>query len=331
MVEFEHRDEGQYNGRQVALRPGGDLRRLRTRALTCFPIVALAVTANLACGSTALAQQPDEQPQQDPTWVLSSGVSVTLFPNKDVYPVYMADPHRPTNVLAETFILGGGMPDTDGPLTRLGAGGRFGILRIGPREPEGRAWQVSIEAGLDALFDSRHRLDAAGWDGNYGLTVTTASNSSPLALKLGLLHISAHVGDEYQARTGYDRINYSRDEASVGVAWRWSPRWRVYGEAGAGYRRGDPALEPWRIQSGIEYESGPGPCGRRFACYVAVNVSTMEERNWRVDETVDVGIVIHGVGRTTRIFVEWHDGRPTVNEFFRDSLSSLSLGIKVDL
>ena len=144
-------------------------RRLRRNAISRFSIVATAVAAVFASGSTALAQQ------EDPTWVLSSGASFTLFPSGDLYPVYVADPHRPTNVLAESFTLGGSIPDTDSPLTRLGAGGRFGVLRFGPARPEGRAWQVSIEAGFDSLFDSGNRLDAAGWDGNYGLTVTTTS------------------------------------------------------------------------------------------------------------------------------------------------------------
>jgi uncharacterized protein DUF1207 len=295
-----------------------------------FPLVASAAAAILAAGSTALAQQQQGQTPQDPTWVLSSGATLTLFPSGDVYPVYVADPHRPTNVIVESIVLGGGIPDTESPLTRLGAGGRFGMLRFDPARPGGRAWQVSIEAGFDALFDSQHRLDVAGWDGNYGVTVTTAS-SNRLALKIGVLHVSAHVGDEYQTRTGRERINYTREELIVGVAWRWSPHWRAYGETGAAYHRGDPALEPWRVQSGIEYESGRGPCGQRFACYTAVDVSTMQERNWRVDVTVEAGVVMPGPGRTSRMFLEWHDGRSTANEFFRDSLSSLSVGLKIDL
>jgi len=43
------------------------------------------------------------------------------------------------------------------------------------------------------------------------------------------------------------------------------------------------------------------------------------------------GIVLQGLGRTSRIFLELHNGRPTANEFFRDSVSSLSLGLKIDL
>jgi hypothetical protein len=253
---------------------------------------------------------------------------MTLFPSGDVYPVYVADPHRPTNVIAESAIIGSGIPDTDSPLTRLGAGGRFGMLRIGPATSDGRSWQVSIEAGFDAVFDSQNRLDAVGWDGNYGLTVTTAS-SRRLALKIAVLHVSAHVGDEHQARTGRTRINYTREELAVGAVWRWSPRWLTYGETGWGYRRGNELLEPWRVQSGLEYVSRPG--GQRFAWYGAADVSAMQERDWRVDVTVDAGIVTRGIGRTSRIFLEWHDGRPTVNEFFLDSTQSLSLGLKIDL
>ena len=286
--------------------------------------VVCTIAAVVASGSTVLAQQPSAQPQQDPV------ASVTLFPSGDVYPVYVADPHRPTNLLAGSALFRHTIPEVDGPLIRLNAGGRFGMVRIGPTKPGGRAWQVSIEAGFDALFDSENRLDVVGWDGNYGLTVTTAS-SRRLALKIAMLHVSAHAGDEYQERTGYERINYTREEVSVGAAWRWSPQWRAYGEAGVAYGHRDTANEPWRVQSGIEFDSGLGPCGQRFSCYAAVDVSTMQERKWRVDVTANVGIALHGLGRTSRIFLEWHDGRPTPNEFFRDSIVSLSVGLKIDL
>lgn len=298
--------------------------------MTRLPLVVFAASAILASGSAALAQQPTGEPPQDPTKALSSGRVLTLFPSGDVYHVYVADPHRPTNALVESSIFDNTIPDMGSPITRLAAGGHFGMLRIGPAKPGGLTWQVSIEAGFDALFDAKNRLDAVGWDGNYGLTVTTAS-SSRLGLKIAVLHVSAHLGDEYQERTGRERINYTREEVAVGVAWQWSPRWRTYVETGGAYRMGHPSLETWRAQSGLEFESGPGPCGQKFACFAAVDVSTFEERRWRVDVTANVGIVVHGLGRTTRLFVEWHDGRPTPNEFFLDSLSSLSVGLRIDL
>lgn len=50
-----------------------------------------------------------------------------------------------------------------------------------------------------------------------------------------------------------------------------------------------------------------------------------------MDVTVEVGIAIRGAERTSRLFLEWHDGRPTVSDFFKDSMSTLSLGLKIDL
>jgi Protein of unknown function (DUF1207) len=305
-----------------------------TYAASCpgrLSLVAFATAVTLACvPSPLLAQQQNAPGEQEATWVLSSGRSLTLFPSGEVYPLYVADPHRATNVIAEDFTIGGSIPATLSPLTRLGAGGRFGVLRVEPGRADGRSWQVSLEAGLDALFDSQNRLDVVGWDGNYGLTVTTASNSR-VALKFAAQHVSAHVGDEYQERTERTRLNYTREELNVGAAFRWSSHWRAYGETGWAYRMGDPSLEPWRVQMGIQGETGPGRCGSHLACYVAADFSSMQERDWRVDKTVDVGIAVRGVGRTTRIFLEWHDGRPTVNEFFTESISSISVGLKIDL
>lgn len=252
---------------------------------------------------------------------------MTLFPGEDIYSVYVADPHRPTNVIEETFIIGGGLPDTQSPLNHLGAGGRFGILRIGSPRPAGRSWQVSIEAGLDALFDSKNRLDVVGWDGNYGLTLTTSS-TRPLAFKFAVSHVSGHLGDEYQDRTGRPRTNYTREEFSVGAGWRWFPRWRAYAETGVGYRRGNSMLQPWRLQWGAEYES---VAGRRVGHYAAADLSAMQERGWRVDTTIEGGVVVRNAGRASRLFLRWHDGRPTASEVFRDSIGTFSFAFRIDL
>jgi hypothetical protein len=71
--------------------------------------------------------------------------------------------------------------------------------------------------------------------------------------------------------------------------------------------------------------------GKGYRCYVAADFSSMQERDWRVDGAIEFGIVVRRAGRASRIFVAWHDGRPTVTEFYRDSLSTVSVGIKTDL
>ena len=145
---------------------------------------------------------PDEasEPRRGPTWTYASGRTLKLFPGGDLFPIDVAHPHRPTNTILVDFTRVD-IEDTKSPRSRLSAGGRFGVLKIDPPSPGGRSWQISVDAGLDALFDSQNNQDAIGWDGNYGLTVTTASGG-PLALKVSLLHTSAHMGDEYADRTG---------------------------------------------------------------------------------------------------------------------------------
>jgi hypothetical protein len=117
-----------------------------------------------------------------------------LFPGGDVYPAYFADPHRPANALAVQLHTGTAVDHAEGVRTWLSAGGRFGILRLAPRDAAGRSWQISVEAGFNAQYDSENRMDNVGYDGNYGFTLATTTGQGTLALKLALHHVSGHVG-----------------------------------------------------------------------------------------------------------------------------------------
>jgi hypothetical protein len=253
-----------------------------------------------------------------------------VFPAGDIVPVYVADPHRPNNVLEERFHTHTEIAETAGLRTALAAGGRFGILRIDPPTRAGRAWQVSIDAGLDAVFDSKHKLDAVGWDGNYGLSVTTASES-PWSLRFALQHLSAHLGDEYQDRTGRRRLNYTREEIAAGAVRRFGPRWRAYGEIGGAYKTRSDIRDPWRIQGGIEHEGARRFFRNEFTWYAAADLQSMQERNWRMDVAVEAGMVKWTSARAYRIGASYVDGRPTLGEFTDLSERFLSLFLKVDM
>lgn len=293
----------------------------------------VAVAGLICCSIPAAdlrAQTTLPGTQHEPVWTRPSGTRVELLPAGDVYPVYVADPHRATNAIELGVHAARDIPETRSPRARLSAGGRFGMLRISSGRPGGRSLQVSIEAGLDALFDSQNKADAVGWDGHYGLAVTTASGSR-LALKIAVLHVSAHLGDEYQHRANLERINYTREELSLGAAWRFSPRWRAYGETGVAYHQGSSQQQPWRLQWGLEHASRPRLWGGRFARYAAADFSTMEERDWRLDTTIQGGIVTRSNGREARLFLQLHDGRPSIGEFYRFSETVVTLGFRIDL
>jgi Protein of unknown function (DUF1207) len=300
---------------------------LRIRAVA---VVVFASITYLLSADNVRAQSASPESQREPTWTRPSGSRFELFPAGDVFPVFVADPHRPTNSIQLGLYPDPEIPAARSPRPLLSAGGRFGMLRFESAGPIRRSWQISIEAGLDTVFDSQNRLDAIGWDGNYGLTLTTAS-ASRLALKVAVQHVSAHLGDEYHERTGVQRLNYTREEVAFGAGWRFSPRWRGYGETGIAYRQGNDELEPWRVQVGIEYESKPNVWAGRFATYVAMDLSSMQERLWRLDSTLQGGIVTRSNGRTMRLFLELRDGRPTMGEFYKISETVITIGYKVDL
>jgi Protein of unknown function (DUF1207) len=296
-------------------------------ALVCLAIV-LTIGSDTFAGQHTGADKVEEQAAT--TWQPSETRSIELFPAGDIFPVYAADPHRPTNLLAVGFYSRTRIPETSSPRTTLSGGGRFGVLRIDSSTPGGRSWQVSLDAGLDALFDSQYRNDGIGWDGNYGLTVTTTSKASPFAFKLAVLHVSAHLGDEYEERTHARRVNYTREELAIAAAWQPRSRARLYAELGAAYLMRSDDQRRLRWQMGSEYESAPTMFGGRMAWYGAADFSLFEERDWRLDTSLQGGLVTRNKGRTYRLYSQWYDGRPTLGQFTAYSEAALSFGLKMD-
>ena len=290
----------------------------------------VAPSSGLAFAQAPLPGQPVDE-QKPPAWEATTTTTIHLFPPGEIYPPYVADPHRPTNAVVVGFYPRIRVPEASSPRTFLAGGGHIGVLRIESSAPGGRFWQVSIDAGLDALFDSQFKNDAIGWDGNYGLTVTTATSTSPLAYRVALLHLSAHVGDEYQERTNTERINYTREELALGLAWRFRPHRRAYGELAYAYLIRSDGQDRWRWQSGVEYQARPSVFGGRMAWYGAVDLSALEERDWRLDTSLQGGLVTRSAGHAYRIFAQWYDGRATLGQFSRYSEASFSIGLKLDI
>jgi hypothetical protein len=292
----------------------------------------VALVALVAVPHIAAAEVTASPPASaiDSELAKESGSPVLLFPDQLLYPLYVADPHRNCFSVQYLQFTDVGIADAGNTRFSLKAGGRFGLLRFGTGDMTDRGWQFDVEGGLNAQFDIDHDLDAIGWEGKYGLMLST-NQSDPPALKLGINHISSHVGDEYAERTGRLRIGYTRHELAAGVSWAMTTRWRSYLDAGWGYDlKNDIMQEPGRVQAGLEYEGQRTMLGRSAAWYAAVDAASWQERDWRVDMTVQTGIVVHRSSRTWRIGIEYHNGRPTMGEFFRDSEEYISAGLWID-
>lgn len=266
-----------------------------------------------------------------PSDEVSDPGAMTLFPSGDLYPQYAADPHRVGFGVQRLSFTDVRIPSSGDSRVAIRAGGRLGIVRIHPSGNEERGWQVSLEGGFNTQFDADHSLDNIGWDGRYGLVITTAQ-SRQWAFKFGLLHDSSHVGDEYMERTGRKRIGYTRHELAAGAGWFPDKRLLLYGEAGWGYELSNERLqEPGRIQFGLAYESFPTPEKGRIGWYGAADLSAMEERDWRVDRSLQTGLAARSGGRTWRFGIEWYRGRPPIGEFFQITEEYVSVGLWIDI
>jgi len=261
----------------------------------------------------------------------SEAGSVSFLPPENLYPPSLADPQRVEFGVQWLSFTRAAIPDSGDSRVSLRAGGQFGILRADGSGADNRAWQVDLLGGFNAQFDADHSLDNIGWDGRYGLLITTG-RSGGAAFKFGALHDSSHVGDEYVKRTGRARIGYTRHELAAGVSVPLGGRWRTYAEGGWGYQPGNSELmKPGRGQAGLEYQSCPGTREGCTGWYGAVDASAMEERDWRIDTALQMGLVARSGGRTWRIGIEWYRGRPPIGEFFQYTESSISLGLWLDV
>lgn len=293
-------------------------------------IIAWCALACVCLAPVRAQASPDDPPDQ-PVQERDSGRRLLLFPSGSLYKPYIADPHRVGFGLVMHQYIDPDIPDSGSQRATLKAGGRLGLVGWLPKDPSsGARWQLTLEAGLDAQFDVGFSLDSIGWDGNYGPQLT-AIWPSGLSLKTGMLHTSSHVGDEYAERTGRLRIGYTREEIILGLSHTFKRRWRPYAEGGWAYKNSSDVQAPGRLQAGLEYEVPESLWQKRLGWYWAVDLSAMEERAWSLDVSAQLGVLIVSPGRSWRIGLEYHDGRPALGEFYQRDENYVALGLWLDV
>ncbi len=287
--------------------------------------LALLATILLLAPIRVQAQEANQLEDETGVEEEARGLLV-LFPDADFYPPYLADPMRAQSALILGPVLDSEIPESGDARFIVRLGGRFPLFRMHPEgEPE-LGLQLDFEGGFLGHFDISNSLDNIGWDGIFGLLLTWKPDPS-LAFRVGTLHDSAHVGDEYSDRTGRTRIGYTRQEIVVGASWLASSQWRVYAEGGYGFSL-DDFQAPLRLQAGVEFTGQRRFWNGQFRWYGALDLGVYEESNWGVRTTTQLGIVLP-TGRSShryRLALEYSDGRSTLGEFFHHEESYLGLG-----
>ena len=269
----------------------------------------------------------------DRTIALHDDWLLLLVPGRALYPIYIADPRRPTFSFSRMYFSKIEIDETGDDRLAVRLGGRIGLLRLHKAGDPDHGLELDIEAGFIGQFDLDHAYDNIGWSGVWGFHLAWALPGG-FAIRTGLMHDSSHVGDEYAERTGRQRIEYTREEIPLGLSWAFTERWRIYLEgAYANVLRNEEIMEPWRVQYGLEYVSPKSFWKGRFGWYAAVDVSHFEENDWDQNLSFQLGLLLRakGIVRDYRIGVEYYDGRSQIGEFFQDDETYVAFGIWIDI
>ncbi len=238
---------------------------------------------------------------------------VVLLPEESLYAPYLASLRFPEFRFGYLTVSDDSIAGTEDTRWDLRAGRHVPLIRFG------EDWQFGAFGGLKALFDAGREADNVAWDGVFGLSLSRRLDDAR-ALRLEYEHQSAHLGDELVARTGRTRIEYSRQEISLGYSSRPSPRVRLYAEGGWGFDLTNETLqEPWRGQAGLEVGIPRTKTASTdhldWGPFLAVDLESMQERNWGVDTTVQAGIYGLRQRDVWRFGLEFRDGRIPYGEF----------------
>ncbi len=280
------------------------------------------------------AEKQKNQPSknfEDTSFEISEDQVVYLFPQGDLYPFNIADPHRVGLSFQYLNYTESEIPNAGDNRFYLKGGGNIGIFRVANKCEPDHGWQLNVIGGFDAMFDIAESLDNIGWDGNYGITLTADPDSDWL-YKIGMLHTSSHFGDEYIEKTGRTRIGYTRQELLLGISLLLTKKWRLYGEGGWGFDLGNTYLmEPWRLKGGVEFISEETVWKDRASWYAAIDIQSWEEGDWDFDVSSQIGMEINSAGRRARLGFEYYEGRVPIGEFFQYYENYISFGFWVDI
>lgn len=244
-----------------------------------------------------------------------------IRPRGFVYSTYWAsaaEPRLATHLIEER---------NDGTFVDSHIGGRFGILRFGPKDrPEG--FQLDLLGGAK-LRQNSGDLDVQATDYRYDVIGTYGAG--PHRFKFGFYHVSAHAGDEFLLKNpNFHRLNFFRDTLVTGYSYYPISQARLYAEMG--WAVDHEISEPWEFQFGIDL----GPCrstGIRGAPFLAMNVHLREELDfggnfavqagwaWRGEDTLD------GILRTGAYFYE---GASPHFSFFAEQEQQIGWGLWYD-
>lgn len=246
-----------------------------------------------------------------------------LMPEGLIYRSYIAAPREPR--FASRWIH----ERDKGWLWDAALGGRVGLLRYGTLDtlwPEG--FQLDFAGAAFPRLDLENDRDVVSTDFRVGIPLTFRRGR--LEAKLGYVHLSSHLGDEYWLRyPGRTRRNYVRDSFVLGLGVRPNEDVRLYAEADWAFYEDDGA-KPWEFQFGVEYAPGQ-PTPATGAPFFAVNSRLREDVDFSGNFTLQTGWMWRGrTGYALRAGLQYFNGMLDLGQFHDEHEEQVGIGVWYD-
>ncbi len=303
--------------------------------MACTPNVRAEVPARPSAGSTGETTRSgtDEAAIVLDTTLKLGDAELEFLPLRTRYPRYLADPRRPRFGGAVGRTLGDPVPGASESRIFLDLGVSRTFLELRPSPTSDSALQLDVQAAVFTEFDLVEQLDSIGWDGWYGFHLSW-DTGTPLVLKLGLRHLSAHLGDEYEEKTGHMRTGYTREDVSFALAYRLLPGTAAYAEYGYAYHLGSPDTQARQLlEYGIAHDAPGLWLGGTLGYYAGVHVKQFQENDWKPDLSAQLGLAFRRSpsGLVVRIpAIEVYTGRAILGEMAGERESYVSVGTWID-
>lgn len=254
----------------------------------------------------------------------NSEVTLTFSPVDKIYRPYKADPRYPRNIAKILEYTSSNIDNVKSTRYEIGLGGMFSVARYHSVSNSKKAVQLDIGASIYSEYDVYNSLDNIGWDGVIATNLSFYIDKG-LYGKLGVLHISSHLGDEYIQETGRERIHYTRNEYNAGISLEKDMRY--YLEIGYGYGKNAASLESeWRFQIGADYEFNY-VLFKYYRPFFALDAQSYEEDRYRLSNSIQLGMLTkkEKQGREFRVALEYYNGKAKVREFFPKKEESVGI------
>ena len=195
----------------------------------------------------------------------------------------------------------------------IALGGHLGLIRYGsPRGFNPQGWQLDIEGAVFPRLTLDENRDMVANDFRFGVLLTM--RQGPWEWKFGGYHLSSHFGDQFlYENPDVDRIHYSRTGFVVGGAYRPTPDWRLYAEAGWAFAIG-VALNRGSSSSASSTVRLAPPAGK--ACRSWPSTGIFGRKTISAEMSSPSGVVVAGPDRPCvphrPVLLQWHERRNRV-------------------